>query len=143
MFAIPAERLACTAASSGDCRPGLLNATPATPCHRPAQQAHARRLVCTAQSTETTAGDRFDVGAAVINPAYRSTPWQAEAAEEGSDRTHVRSQFHTARGHQSTLRFDFVQRMPVRCNDWPARSNSQYQACAGPCAIDGFVLHHS
>ena len=97
MLTIPAERLACTATRSTDRCPSLRNA--AAPHHKQspaAQQGHACGLVCTAQRTETAASDRFDVGAAVINPAYRSTPWQAEAAEEDSGRTHVRSGSKTA-----------------------------------------------
>jgi len=90
MFTIPAARLTCVATSSSDCCPSFQIPAPATPRQPPAQQARARRLVCAAESTQSAAGDRFDVGAAVINPAYRSTPWEAEAAEEDSDRTHVR-----------------------------------------------------
>lgn len=38
----------------------------------------------------TGVGSRFDVGDVVVQPSYRSTPWEAEAREESSNRTYVR-----------------------------------------------------
>ena len=91
MFTVPAERLFCTATTSSDHLACLTAPAAPFPRQPPAQHAQARRLlVCAAQQAEAAASDRFDVGAAVISPAYRSTPWEAEAAEEDSDRTHVR-----------------------------------------------------
>ena len=92
MITIPVDRLACTAVSSIDRCPNLRShAGPLPDPMLSRHQLRSRQLVCAAQPAAEPVGDRFDVGAAVISPAYRSTPWQAEAAEEESGRTHVRS----------------------------------------------------
>ncbi len=92
MLTIPAGRFLCTAGSSSDRCPNIRSHAGPLPDHFPsAHQQRSRRLVCAAQPAAEAVGDRFDVGAAVISPAYRSTPWEAEAAEQDSGRAHVRS----------------------------------------------------